>query len=264
MRKINWNGIKRSLKNFGKTLNKHSPELLTAAGIAGGVTTVVLVAKEAPIVKEKLDELHVELAERDEELTKAQILWEETKVAVPVYAPAIITGAASVACLTGSCNISTKRTAALATAYEITATNFNEYKKKAKEVLGETKTEKLEAAIAKDKVEKNPPKSNEVILDGDECLFYDSLSGRYFKSTADKVRRAENKLNKQLRQEMWISLNDLYYELGIPSSKLGDEMGWNIDEEIDIYFNSIVAPGDVPCLVMEFMCKPRFDYRNLH
>lgn len=263
MKKINLNSIKRAIRNLGRCINKHSPEILTAAGIAGGITTVVLVAKEAPLVKEELDILHEDLAEQDEELTKSQIIWEEAKVAIPHYAPAIVTGAASVGCILGSYKVSTKRTAAFATAYELANRNLIEYKDKAKKMLGDTKKEKLEASIAQDKVNNNPPKDNEVIITDGECLFYDSVSGRYFRSSVDKIRKAEARLNKMLIQEMYVSLNDLYSELDIPCTKIGNDIGWNVDELIDIYFNSIVAPGDIPCLVMDYMVAPRYDYTKL-
>lgn len=270
MKKLNFKGVKRSLKNFGKAVNNKSPQILTATSIAGGITTCVIVAKKAPIVKEQLDILHEELAERDEDLTKAQIMWEEAKVAVPIYAPAIVTGSASIAAALGSCKISTKRTAVYATALELAQNNLIDYKKKAKEFLGDTKAEKLDAAVAQEKVNKNPPpkelvdpENNEVILTDGLTLVYDSTSGRYFRSSVDLINRAVARLNKNLISEMYVSLNDLYSELGIPPTKIGDDMGWNIDEIIEVNYNSILAPGDVPALVLDFLVKPRFRYDKL-
>ena len=33
-----------------------------------------------------------------------------------------------------------------------------------------------------------------------------------------------------IRDRMYISLNDFYYEIGLDNIKLGDELGWNIDD----------------------------------
>ena len=269
MKKIKFNTKKISsgIKKVGRALDKHSPSILTGLGIASGVTTVVLVAKKAPIVKERLDELHVELAERDEDLSKTKILWEELKVAAPIYAPAIITGVTSVSCILGSDRISYKRTAALATAYEISQKNLLDYKAKAKELLGEKKVEKIESEIAKDILDSKPDivdeKGNEVIIEDGKMLCYDKMSGRYFRSSPEIIRKAEAKLNKQLISEMYVSLNDFYFELGLSGTSIGDQLGWNIDEIIDITFNSILAPNDQPCLVIEYLVEPRYDFTRL-
>ena len=261
--------VKATPKKVAKILDKNSPHILTATGLVTGAATVYIVAKKAPIVRDQLDILHQELAERDEELTKVQIMWEELKVAGPIYAPAIVTGFISAGCIVGSDRINYKRTVALATAYEISQKNLLEYKSKAKEILGEKKVEKLESEIAKDIVANNDiPKEltvdgNEVIIEDGMMLCYDKMSGRYFRSSPEIIRKAESKLNKRLLSEMYVSLNDFYDEIGIAQTSIGDQLGWNIDEIIDITFNSILAPNDVPCLVVEYLVEPRYDFTKL-
>ena len=115
---------------FGRTIDKYSPEILIGCGLVGFATTVVLVAKEAPIAKEKVDDLHKELGGIDEEITKTKVIFEEVKTVLPVYAPAIISGAVSCGCILGSHYISSRRTAALATCYELAQSNLIEYQNK--------------------------------------------------------------------------------------------------------------------------------------
>lgn len=253
-------------KNIGKTLKRHSPEILIGAGIAGFVSTVFMVAKEAPVVKEKLDELHEELAEKDEELSKADIIFEEVKVALPHYAPAIVTGTLSTVSILGGYRVISKRTAAFAAAYEMASTNLKTYQNKVKELYGDKKEEKVRNEIAKDEVEKDPPteeNTKEVIVTDGSILFRDKFSGRYFRSTVDLVRQAEKKIQQDLFMNDWVPLNDLYYYLELDPVDLGDDFGFNVGEGIDIIFNSIVAPGNQPALVMEYAVNPRYDYTRL-
>lgn len=258
--------LNRGLRNAASTLRKHSPEILMGAGIVGFVSTVVMVAKESPRVKEELDILYEEIDEREENgetFTKPQLIFEEIKVAAPIYAPAFITGSLSIVCVLGSYKIVTKRTAAFAAAYELASSNLKKYREKTKELYGDKKEEKIRNEVAKDILEDNPP-TNEVLVTDGKILFYDTVSGRYFKSTVDEVRKAEKKISERLPVESWVTLNEFYYEIGISNIKLGDELGFNVGDGIDIYFNSTVAPGEIPCLVMEYMAEPRLDFRKLY
>lgn len=120
-------------------------------------------------------------------------------------------------------------------------------------------------ANAKDKVEKNPVVTREVIItEKGNTLCYDAVSGRYFKGDIEKIKKAECELNRQMRDEMYISLNDFYYEIGLDNIKLGDELGWNIDDGyIDLSFSSQLASDGTPCLVIDYTIAPRYDFRNL-
>ena len=93
-------------------------------------------------------------------------------------------------------------------------------------------------------------------------LCYDSASGRYFKSDMDKLKKAENTLNRQMRDEMYVSLNEFYYEIGLEGIGVGDNMGWNIDSGyIDLEFSSQLASDGTPCLVISYRVEPRYEYK---
>ena len=81
----------------------------------------------------------------------------------------------------------------------------------------------------------------------------------------DAIKKAENELDARLRNEMYISLNEFYYEIGLePLSVIGDDLGWNIDSGyLDLGFSSQIATDGTPCLVIEYNPAPRYDYRNL-
>ena len=102
------------------------------------------------------------------------------------------------------------------------------------------------------------------VVEKGNTLCYDSISGRYFKSDIEKIKKAENELNKKMLNEMYLSLNEFYDELGLRPTSLGNELGWNIDDGlIDIHFSSQLSEDDQPCLVLDYCVAPRYGYERL-
>ena len=84
------------------------------------------------------------------------------------------------------------------------------------------------------------------------------LSGRYFKSSRNQIDRIINILNARMRDEMFISLNELYLELDIPPVELGNEFGWDIDNGyIEVAYDTTLASDSTPCLTITYLVKPR-------
>ena len=157
-----------------------------------------------------------------------------------------------------------KRNAALATAYKLSETALTEYKDKVVEVIGENKEKGIRDKIAEDKVHNNPVSQNQVIITGGgDTLCYDALGGRYFKSSMDKIRKAENELNRLMLRDMYVSLNEFYDELGLDHTKLGDDLGWNLDDGlIELNFSSQLAENETPCLVVDYNVAPNYNFSS--
>nr|DAI74711.1 MAG TPA: hypothetical protein [Caudoviricetes sp.] len=251
--------IAKSFLSLKTAIKKHSPEILTGIGIAGMITTTVMAVRATPkaliLIEERKEEIG---AEKLEAMDMVKTTWA-------CYIPAAITGTLSVACLIGASSVNARRNAALATAYTLSESALKDYQGKVIEMFGEKKNEAVKDAVAKDKVEKNPVVTREVIItEKGNTLCYDAISGRYFKSDIEKIKKAECELNRQMLDDMYVSLNDFYYEIGLDSVKLGDELGWNVDNGyIDLSFSSQLASDGTPCLVIDYSVAPRYDYRNL-
>ena len=130
-------------------------------------------------------------------------------------------------------------------------------------MLGEEKDKEIKEKVADKLLKENPVTNKEVIItDNNEHLCYDEITGRYFKSSQNKIKEAQNVINDRLRDEMWVSLNDLYYELCLPNVRVGDDLGWNIDDGyLDIILSSRIAEDGTPCLTLDYSIGPRYDYR---
>lgn len=273
-----WSNITKSLGSFGKTVNKYSPEILIGCGIASFTGAVVMTAVNAPKAARAVDELHEDLAEIDEDLTKKQIFWKEFKTAAPYYVPTVALSSTGIACIMGSHHISTKRTAALATAYELSQASMKEYREKVIEKLGEKKEGDIRNEILQDKIDKNPPsddickedldksyqcKENEVMLTDGKILWYDAMGGRYFRASQQEVDKAVKYVSDRLPLEMWMSLNELYFELGLPQTIAGDQLGFTVEYGIDLQDNNCVtAPNGVKASVMDFLVRPTPEFRS--
>ena len=249
------NGMLKIVKNLGGVISKNSPSILTGLAVGGLFTTVAFAVKATPKALDLIDTLYRD-SDKEEYPTKLDMI----KISWKVYIPAACMGAATIACIIGSNSINQRRNAALATVYDLTEAAFKEYKKKVVETIGKNKELKLRDDISGDHIKQNPPGNNEIIITGKgEVLCYDSLSGRYFDSDIEQVRKAINELNKEFLSDMWVSLNDLYYALGLSGIALGDKMGWDLDQGlVDVTFSSQVSEDDRPCLVLNYTVTPKF------
>lgn len=244
-------------KQAVKSLKKHSPAILTGIGIAGLLATTVLAVEATPKALELIEETKKE--QGVEKLT----VTDTVKTVWKCYIPAATTAAASIACIVGASKVSASRNAALATAYTISETAAREYKEKVIETIGEKKEQEVRDAIAKDQIEKNPVSKSEVIVTGKGTTrCYDPWNSRYFESDAEKIRKAVNDLNYQLIHEEYVTLNDFYYALGLEESKSGEVLGWNINKggQVQIRFSAQVDDTGTPCLVLDFINPPTYDY----
>lgn len=254
MGKTNLATIVASTRQF---VSKRSPEILTGIGIAGMISTAVLAVKATPKAMELIEE-----KKREEWLDKLSPV-EIVKVAWKPYIPAIVTCVTSTACLIGASSVSAKRNAALATAYKLSETALTEYREKVIETIGEKKERTVRDKVAEERVKKNPVSKNEVIITGNgKTLCFDPISGRYFMCSIETIKRAENTLNKQMLHDIsgYVSLNEFYDEIGLDHTSVGDDLGWNTNQIIDIDFSSQLNDNGEPSVVLDYLVAPKYDF----
>lgn len=210
-------------KKFTKGMQKHSPEILTAMGIVGMATTVVMAVKATPKALKKIED------DYPDGYTKT----EAVKSAWKFYIPAAVTGVCSTACIVGATAINLKRNAALATAYTLSEAFAKEYKGSVVETIGEKKEAEVRENIAKKRVDRlshEDFKNGEKDSPNDTTWFLDPYSGRPFKSSMNRLAKIQNDINNMLLNDGYVSLNDLYYMVGLEPNKDGDILGWANDK----------------------------------
>ena len=246
-------GFIKIIEDFTK---RNSPELLTGLGIAGMITTTIMAVKVTPKANRVMHDIKRE--HKDEKISKIQVI----KEVGGCYFPSIVMGTCSCACILGATSINARRNAALATAYKLSETAFSDYREKVIETLGEKKDDAIRSKVAQKHMDENPVQSKQVEFIGNgDTLFFDSASGRYFKSSMEDVKHAVNEVNAIINDEMYASLNDFYDQLDLEHIGIGDDLGWSVDTgRLDILFDAAMATNNQPCIELSYLVTPSYDY----
>lgn len=238
---------------------KHAPVILFGAGVVGVVATVVLASRATLKLHDVLDEAqevldqvsgleHESYSEKDRQRDTAIVYFKTGAKIAGMYLPAFAVGAVSIACLTGSHVILTKRNLALTAAYAALEKGFRQYRDRVVKELGEDKDLEFrhgftEKTIAEDTDEGPVTKTVKVLGDG-----YPSIYARYFDDSCSPWQRqpAYNRLflecqqnfaNDLLRAKGWVTLNEVYEMLGMKRSQEGMIVGWVLDGDGDGYID---------------------------
>ena len=254
MKKLNLVNFVQQSQTF---VTKHTPEILTGVGIAGMLMTTALAVKATPKALALIeDERHAQDVNRLTPMETVKVAWKP-------YIPAAITGATSIACLIGANSVSARRTAALAAAYQLSENALSEYREKVIETIGERKEQVVRDNIAKDRIEKHDiDDDNVIVTNNGDTLCFDPLSSRTFTHDIEKIRRAENELNRKLIHgiEYTISLNDFYNEIDVEQTELGEYLGWNADHLIKLDIRPHITSKEKPCLYIGHYNAPKYDF----
>lgn len=239
------------------TISEHKPEILVSVGLGGMVTSAVMAVRATPkaleLIEDKKDEVY------SNNLTKKEIF----QAAYKPYIPSVVLGALSAACIIGGTVSSNRRNAALASVYAISESTLKEYQRKTVEVVGEEKAREIEREVVKANIKERP-----VIIDQNDSeyvtntgegntLMYDSMSGRYFRSSTNAIDRAINNINKSLLNDHYITLNEFYNEVGIPTISAGSLIGWCLEREMaDISYETDMDQNGNPYVVLNYRNRP--------
>ena len=237
---------------------RNGSTILTCVGAAGVVATAVTAVKETPKAIALLEQAK---EEKGEELTPM----ETVLVAAPVYIPSIVLGASTIACIFGANALNKRNQASLMSAYALLDSSVKEYKNKVKELYGEDMDEEIRNEIAKDKYVES-----EVPYEGDEVLFYDEYATRYFRSTLQKVQRAEYEINRNLVMRGYAYLNEFYESLGLDTIDPGWTIGWSPGANLDMYWqewidfahSTFTTPNGETCHRIRMVQEPIIDFEE--
>lgn len=236
------------LKGLGRFIKKNSGKILAGVAIAAEALGFYFMHREAPIVRDRLDEL-------GEDAT-----WiDKVKVAGPVYLPAFGMLLLSTGCIAGGCAMGEKRAAVLSGLYSASEAALMQYEDKVVEKLGKDKAQEIQNEIAADICAKNPPVMADIIDTGKgDQLFCEPLTARYFRSSKVEVEAAVNRINKQIFNDVWVTANDWFYELGlVEHAALGDYVGWNVDNMLSISFTpGATMDNNQSCFVIGYINRP--------
>lgn len=248
--------IKNILATTTNFLKKHST-IISCIGTAIGVSSAVILAiKDAPKVNDILKE------------KKNLKPIDKVKVYAKGYWKSIVIGIATICFVGGVGNSKDKQLAGAVASYTIIRDEYTKFKETAKEVVGESKVEKIRQEVVKKDMNDATSKAiNSDIQDGitvlkpNGTLFFDKWSGRLFRADMEMVRRAENLTWTELNSQGYVDVNTFYYNLGLYECKAGN-FGWdrNKTAKFEIYYDTMLAVNDEPCTTISFKETPYTEY----
>lgn len=231
------------LNQTRRMLRKNSPGLLTGFAVAGTVATAFYAAKGSFKAAKLLED--VEFSEEATLIDKARWVW-------PCYVPAAVSGTTTVACILTANNLHGKRTAAAAAAYSLTEQAFGEYRAKVASEFGKHKEQVLRDEIVRDKVDQNPSGKSVIIAGDGNVLSYELYTGRYFMSSMETLRKAQNDINSAIVNNLYVTLDSFYDILGLPHTSTSGELGWDSDRLMELEFSTVLSEDGKPCLAFNY------------
>ena len=252
------------MKSF---MTKNSPYIISGVGAASVATGAVILVKKAKKqnefdedIQQKFDEKRQEIdavyndagLDKDDKSYKKDIVkinfWKFRKYVRYYTVPTILISGGTM-CMISALLIQTKRLKALSVAYTSLATAFNDYREKVKEKLGEKEEADLKESIKRDKrgniigCTRDPLIENETTF---SRLFGEGNSAFWSRSTSASltfIKAAEGNLNERLRYQGFVTLNEVWEELGFKPSSEGMYLGWRYKKGDPVFGSTYISLG---------------------
>lgn len=247
-------------------LAENASTALTAGGVVGTVATAVLSVRagmkaQQIISQEEQERVEAARLTTPEGETIEIVMMTKTEKATkiwPHFIPPVVTGTGTIAAIIMADRMSAKKAAALAAAYGVAQGQLDEYKAKMLEKLGVQKSEKAQAEMADERMQNSKASPSQVIIIGENVLCYDQPTDRYFQSSMEQVRTAENKANREVLERGYYGASEFYNELGLEGTTWSDDVGWT--KPFQLEYSHVPAPDGRPCLAIDFSRLPNSDY----
>lgn len=248
-------------KALGQTeyfLRKNGPTILTGIGVAGFAATTYLVGKAVLKAQEPVKELKLRLNEikikdiegtytqREQRMESGRTFIFGMLGIAKTFAPAIITGGVSIACIISSHGMMKNRQASLVAAYVALDEGFKAYRRRVIAELGDEKEKEVYSGVklrALDQAEGEDPRS---AVDYDDKMpspyarFFDEYSSCWTKTAEWNlmfIREQQRYANDKLQTRGFVFLNEIYEALGLEWSQAGQVVGWRLSEGGDSYID---------------------------
>jgi hypothetical protein len=246
-------------------VSKYAPEILTGVGIAGVVTSTVLIARASTKVEvvmmnhdsriadakfqkveQILDDTRGEVHEDSLDLEKVKL---EGKELLPIYAhtsldilklygPGVSMSAGSIIAILAAHGIMKRRTVALMGAYKAVESAFSAYRQRVIEEFGDEKDRDFRLGFRTEKIKDEETGKSTVVRRFDPN--HTSLYARFFDEGNPNwvndpeynlmfLKNMQSYMNDKLMIRGYLFLNDVYDALGMERSSQGQVVGWVVD-----------------------------------
>ena len=242
-------------KKTGSFLNTNSPAILLGLSIAGVITTAYLTHKAAQKAEKELSQVAGLTAKE-----KVQITWK-------YYVPPVLSCGATLGFIIAGHSIQHSRNAGLAAAVSLSQTAFSEYREKMVETVGKNKERKAVDELIQEKVtqkEKDGEFDKLVVReDKQEQYVYDTISGRVFVSTIEKLNKAANEVARECINNDYANLNLFYSKIGLAEIRIGETLGWNNSNPLELNLSNAVVMDGRGLIAINYIKDPIIGYDKI-
>lgn len=233
---------------MGAKIGKYSPQILTAVGLAGGITSTFLIAKASTQLEPLLDRHEqgknlIDLRTIDGDYESQKERSKEIRVLyvrsgldlVKLYWPGISLGTASVISIVAAQGISQKRQVAMVAAIKSAESALTAYRARVVSAIGEEKEAEAYYGISTETIEdENGKKTKVKVYDANAASGYQIMFDENNRNweTANRelnylfLKNVQNWSNDRLNSRGFVYLNEVYALLGIPEVPAGQVVGW--------------------------------------
>lgn len=198
-----------------KWAKRNSTKLLAGGAITAEALGFYFMHREAPIVRDKLDELPEDAK-----------WWDKVKAAGPIYLPAAGMLILSTGCIVGGCAMGERKAAIMASLYSASEASLRRLEKKVVEELGPEKAQELHDKAVEDLSKATPVKSEDIINTGNgNKLCFERMTGQWFRSSYEAIKNAQADFNMALAdtsKDNCFDFNEWMDYLGIEHAKFGE------------------------------------------
>lgn len=246
----------RALGSTEFFLRKNAPTILTGAGVAGFTATIALTIRATTKANDILPEISGDIAtaketvavikdgvysEKDAQKELVKVYAQSAIKLGKIYAPVILVGSASIACVIAGHGIMLKRQANLAAAYVALDTAFKAYRTRVIDKIGAEEETALYRSV---KTVPNVDEDGEAceIIDYNDVLpsaytrFFDESSRNWRKTPEWNLmflRSQQQWANDRLQARGFLFLNEVLDALGLEWSQAGQVVGWRRNANMD-------------------------------
>ena len=231
---------------------KNSPAIMLGTGIGFGLLGTIKACQATLKLEDVINHAQKDLdtlkevervrpdkypANEVERYTKAVRIRTAKEIA-KLYAPAVGLGVISIALLTGSHVVLTKRNAGLAAAYAVLDKGFNEYRDRVRKELGPEKDQEFRYGVQTREVVEEGKNGHEIREIKRNAVTQRSIYARYFDEGNRNWQRSspianrtfvqcqQDYANDKLSAQGHLFLNEVYDLLGMERTPEGSQVGW--------------------------------------
>jgi hypothetical protein len=75
---------------------------------------------------------------------------------------------------------------------------------------------------------------------------------RYFMCDMEQLRKAQNDINAQIVNDLYVTLDEFYDKISIMPTAHSSELGWDSDRLMELEFSTVLSEDGRPCLAFDY------------